>query len=495
MSAVPGPWTIGSPSTDVGIAIHGNRSLDENGAENEFQKINAAGSIPWLIAVNLHGQQNSLHVRCYLENPPPGLERADLKLVPEVIRKAIANLSPSAGGGAIDFSHGNAVIRAGNIVNKVLEILAREPNVLLVGPPGTGKTVALEDLRTIFDGKGGIFFDPDEWYAAWSTGPTSPYKEGKTASLVFHPSYSYEEFVAGLFPRIQNNQMQLYARPGPLLSLAHWAADMDRGAAILIDEFNRGPAAAIFGDTLALLDGQKRHDVSIGRTGAQITRPYPAERMSVEQAYARKDGSKEIGAQIALPSSLNIIAALNSTDRSVAPLDAALRRRFAIVYVGPDYDALADQLGVTNSDTFSPRDEDPESWSVEDIKTLALVLLKELNYRIELALGQDFCLGHAFLWFVSGNVPETAAQSLCHAFDEKIAASLRMTFVDQDEILAGILKVGSPGADLQPSSDARIATWKKPPSFMEVVVSSRLEIHEASSMPWSTALKALRAIL
>jgi 5-methylcytosine-specific restriction protein B len=469
--------------------------LNESGAENEFQQINAAGWNPWLIAVKLHDEPNALHVRCYLENPPVGLEHTSLQLVPEVVRKAISKLPSNAGGGAIELAPATSGVRAEKLVNQVLAILRREPNVLLVGPPGTGKTVALEDLRSVFDGKmGGVFFDPDEWHAAWSSGPASPYKEGKTASLVFHPSYSYEEFVAGLFPRIHNNQMQLYAKPGPLLSLAHWAAEADRGAALLIDEFNRGPTAAIFGDTLALLDGQKRQDVASGKAGSLIERPHSGEQMMVDPVFARKDGSREIGSQISLPASLNIVAALNSTDRSVAPLDAALRRRFAIVYVGPDYDALADQLGIPNADTFTPPDDDPATWSVEDIKSLALVLLKSLNSRIELALGQDFCLGHAFFWFVDGGSPDIAARALCQAFDEKIAASLRMTFVDQDEMLASILKIAAPGLATN-LAEPRVASWRSPPSFMEAVVSPRLHMHEASSMPWSDALKALRAVL
>ena len=50
--------------------------------------------------------------------------------------------------------------------------------------------------------------------------------------------------------------------------------------------------------------------------------------------------------QTSLPKDLHILGAMNSADRSVAPLDAALRRRFAIVYVGPDYEVLRERLAI-----------------------------------------------------------------------------------------------------------------------------------------------------
>src|SRR5213593_4756762 len=60
-------------------------------------------------------------------------------------------------------------VRATKIVKRVLEALNRDPNVLLVGPPGTGKSVALEDLRLLFEGRGvALSFDPDTWDGGWS---------------------------------------------------------------------------------------------------------------------------------------------------------------------------------------------------------------------------------------------------------------------------------------------------------------------------------------
>ena len=66
-------------------------------------------------------------------------------------------------------------------------------------------------------------------------------------SLVFHPSYSYENFVLGVFPSATvPNAIEVV--PGPLLELAHYAEPVDHQGFLIIDEFNRGRAAAIFGD-------------------------------------------------------------------------------------------------------------------------------------------------------------------------------------------------------------------------------------------------------
>ena len=156
------------------------------------------------------------------------------------------------------------------VVSQVLDALSRGPNVLLVGPPGTGKTVALEDLRELFEkGASSLLFDPDILHDAWFELPPVP--TGMVRTIVFHPSYSYEEFVIGLYPvPAQGAGVDLQPRPGPLLSIAHWASE-GSPALLLIDEFNRGNAAAIFGDMLALLDKDKRVDLCLAKSAQRST--------------------------------------------------------------------------------------------------------------------------------------------------------------------------------------------------------------------------------
>jgi 5-methylcytosine-specific restriction protein B len=171
--------------------------------------------------------------------------------------------------------------------------------------------------------------------------------------------------------------VDLEPRPGPLLSLAHWAGDPGRAALLILDEFNRGNAAAIFGDTLALLDKEKRRQVGGGSLGATVDRPYQDRAVQVLPEFAA-GGTVDLPAQLSLPSSLSILAALNSSDRSVAPLDAALRRRFSIVRVDPDLDVLSQRLGARTPAT-KPTHPDPGSWSTTDVADVAVLLLQTLN--------------------------------------------------------------------------------------------------------------------
>src|SRR5208337_1473374 len=168
--------------------------------------------------------------------------------------------------------------------------------------------------------------------------------------------------------------------------------------------------------------------------------------------------------EFALPSSLKIVAALNSTDRSVAPLDAALRRRFSIINVGPDYSELARHFGLakwTENAVFTPPSQEPSDWSAADVKELALHVLRSMNERIELVLGQDFLLGHGLLWNVEGIALEDSARSLAGTFDERIVSTLRLTFVDQDETLAAILNIGPPPSNgMQSVQAGLVARWK-----------------------------------
>ncbi len=494
-SDAPTPWKVGDPA-DPAIVMPGDpRYTNEGDADAELARIQALGLEPWVVAVKLYGEERVLYPRMYLGQATAGQRARSTERLPQAVRAAMAALKGNVAGGFVTFGQ----LRAPELVGRIVETLNRDPNVLLVGPPGTGKTVAMEDLRSLFDGMNVAGFDPDRWEEEWTPDLLPEARGRKSVSLVFHPSYTYEDFVAGLVPRTTGGVFTLVARPGPLLSLAHWSSDSGRCALLVLDEFNRGPAAAIFGDTLALLDAAKRDDSSAGRQGASIQRPHPRESMQVAGDYANHNGV-DIQADVRLPASLWILAGLNSTDRSVAPLDAALRRRFAILNVDPDYDVLARRFGIPVPplpSPFVPSAAVPENWTAEDAKQLAVRLLWVMNDRIKLILGRDFLLGHSLLWPVVGSSAEGVLRALCRAFDERIVATLRLTFFDQDEALAAVLKAGPPpiGLGVVAAGQGRIARWVTPPPELEAVAAPRLEVHETITMPWLNAARALVALL
>lgn len=498
----PVPWTVAPIVTDA-TCIVGNPDLDNaTDADAEHARIVATGVQPWLVAVKLYGEEDQLHIRIYFESPPPGMQAKAVACLPQIVTSAIAALPPGDDSNTLVLPTVSAFKprqppRAPELVRQVQEALLREPNVLLVGPPGTGKTVALEDLQSIYDDpspEGTVYFDTSKWDNNWSV------KSATTRSevLVFHPSYSYENFVAGLYPISSPHGISLEAKPGPLLCLSHWVGKGNRQALLVIDEFNRGSAAAIFGDCLSLLDKDKRNTPS--SPGARITRPYLGQNMPVPSTFWDAPGTAEVfGDEVRLPSGVHIVAAMNSTDRSVAPIDAAMRRRFTVIRVGPDYEALAQHLGLaagTVEFAFPPI-EPLSGWQLDDISRLAVRLLRGVNARIEFCLGEDFELGHALLWHLTATNPIERLAQLSLLVDTKLLPTLRMTFVDQDEAFAAVLGVSDaarsvPGAPPPPSV---IAYWKEAPQGLASIADKRLSIRSLSAMDGQEQLAALNGLL
>lgn len=477
------PFQLGDPSAEPAITFAGHGgSTDLDTAQAAVNAFIAAHR-GWLLAIKLADEEGILHARAYLDDDSPTSKRT-LASLPAALRGAIKRIPKRQGAGAIEFGRSR---RGDDLADHIADLLQREPNVLLTGPPGTGKTVTLEALAANFLTAAAPTFDPDLWEDNWR----EPLKERKVVSLVFHPSYSYERFVGGLIPEIGAKTMSLAVKPGPMLNLAHWIGNSEREALLIIDEFNRGAPAAIFGDTLALLDASKRSEPY--QAGPSILRPYAGHEVNVEETYRNADRSTKIEAELRLPVGLKIVAAMNSSDRSVAPLDAAMRRRFHIAYVGPDYEALSRALGIAQPDgstAFAGVNDPPGSWTPDMVSELAVRLLMVLNSRIEAVLGPDFLLGPALLWSVTGSTVEERTRSLSQQFQARVAASLKLTFVEQDETLAAVL--GIKRNSVGPS----VATLRQPESALQSFASPRLAWRDLErDYQWEDQLRALLQLL
>jgi 5-methylcytosine-specific restriction protein B len=194
--------------------------------------------------------------------------------------------------------------------------LERKGQVILYGPPGTGKTwrafrVAEQMLAWATFGKPLEGLSEDE--VASLRGERTPTAR-RLWSCTFHPSYGYEEFVEGLRPTVTAGGLAFEVRSGLFREVCASAiVRPDELFFLIVDELNRGDVPRIFGELLTLIEADKR--------GKALSLPYSRDSFSV-------------------PPNVRIIATMNTADRSIALLDAALRRRFAAVELLPDPLAL-----------------------------------------------------------------------------------------------------------------------------------------------------------
>jgi 5-methylcytosine-specific restriction protein B len=172
---------------------------------------------------------------------------------------------------------------------------------------------------------------------------------------------------------------------------------------LIIDEINRGNVSQIFGELITLIEKDKR----LGNDEAlEVTLPYSKEKFSV-------------------PSNLYIIGTMNTADRSVEALDAALRRRFSFV----EMPSKPELLSVVTKDDFAnyfddvlsnPLDHNEFDKEIEGINLR--ILLYVINQRIEKLLDKDHLVGHSYFMEVS-NLNE-----LKESFQNKIIPLLQEYF-------------------------------------------------------------------
>ena len=174
--------------------------------------------------------------------------------------------------------------------DEVHALLRERRFVVLQGPPGTGKTrLAGELLAGEFDGRG--------------------------AAVQFHPAVTYETFVAGITPDVEQSSLRFQVKGGWLVEAARQGREGDY--LLVIDEINRADLGRVLGEAIYLFESR---EIARG-DGRRVKLPHVLD-----------DGTDTLE----IPQGLFILGTMNSADRSIAILDLAVRRRFAFVDVWPD---------------------------------------------------------------------------------------------------------------------------------------------------------------
>ena len=188
--------------------------------------------------------------------------------------------------------------------------------------------------------------------------------------ITFHQSYSYEEFIEGIKPSTKNGQVEYNIVNGIFKNMCIKAnSDPNNNYVLVIDEINRGNISKIFGELITLIEEDKRilpngandiddadleiNENSIDKDSIITTLPY---------------SQKQFG----VPQNLYILGTMNTSDRSIASIDIALRRRFKFKEMMPQKELVAD-FGIGFNKIFD-----------------------DLNNKIKLLLDRDHQIGHSY---------------------------------------------------------------------------------------------------
>ncbi len=191
---------------------------------------------------------------------------------------------------------------------KVFKILKKFKQIILSGPPGTGKTFSAKELVKELLGI--------------ETDKKLP-KDSKYWDIVqFHPSYNYEDFVRGVQVKTTENGQVTYETLNKIFGDMCERAynDSQKDYALIIDEINRANVSAVLGELIYALEYRDEE---------------------IKTLYKVKDDQG-----LTIPENLYIIGTMNTADRTIGQIDYAVRRRFAFVKCLPTESVIEDKIAL-----------------------------------------------------------------------------------------------------------------------------------------------------
>ena len=137
-----------------------------------------------------------------------------------------------------------------------------------------------------------------------------------------HQEYSYSDFIGYIKPQINNGKISYIFEPGPFtIALERALKNPKKNYYLVIEEMNRGNITSIFGDIFQLLDRVDDFKLNIHNKSR-----YSIENYDINRYLRDSIGFRD--SEIYLPTNLNIIGTLNTSNKNTYMLDTAFKRRF-----------------------------------------------------------------------------------------------------------------------------------------------------------------------
>ncbi|MFV0382266.1 MAG: AAA family ATPase [Breznakia sp.] len=189
-------------------------------------------------------------------------------------------------------------------------------NVLLYGVPGSGKS--------------------------WTIEHEYCKKDSKVERLVFHPDYTYSDFIGQILPNVaEDGQVSYKFTAGPFTNILLDAYTHPEDEYILIiEEINRGNAPAIFGEVFQLLD--RKVEIKDGDDDDGF--PVGTSEYAITNANIAKIVYGDPTRKVRIPSNLSILGTMNTSDQNVFTLDTAFQRRWDMRLTENNFDNVDPEL-------------------------------------------------------------------------------------------------------------------------------------------------------
>ncbi|KEC82608.1 AAA family ATPase [Acinetobacter sp. ETR1] len=197
-------------------------------------------------------------------------------------------------------------------------------NTIYYGAPGTGKSHEIDKLAN----------------------------DNNSVRTVFHPESQYSDFVGCLRPSMGGSGIEYSFKHGPFIqSLIMALKNPSNHFYLIIEEINRAPAAAVFGELFQLLD---RDETGRSQYSIDINDKDLLKLLKNELPNSFNDN------KLYIPANFSIYATMNSSDQAVMPLDSAFKRRWKFIYKPLNFS----DSPAGNFDIYTEEGKKTISWSI-----------------------------------------------------------------------------------------------------------------------------------